>query len=258
MNKESEVAQLIKTVNPYMVEESVWSASKTDYCIGFPVIPPKNSVFNKDLRDIDFLEKVKFAQQHWVEAGTNVDLCIHPGLRHNISNTVTVSPDKWDEVSRYIYDNRNMFAGLSFLAASGDKDYHQAPYTAVLSESEIIEKYGVGAIFAAGLIVDHVKGFNNLWEAINTANLPIDTADQETVDKRADWIRRFKKFATNYYEGDLKVAEYCLKDVYLLHKWYKICQNFVAIDFAKQVTSKKFTDIDTMGSASCIGGACEI
>ena len=38
MNKDAEVAQLIAKSNPYMIEESVWSTSRTDYCIGFPVI----------------------------------------------------------------------------------------------------------------------------------------------------------------------------------------------------------------------------
>jgi hypothetical protein len=30
------------------------------------------------------------------------------------------------------------------------------------------------------------------------------------------------------------------------------------VDFTYQLTTKKFTDIDTMGSAACVGGACEI
>jgi ribonucleoside-diphosphate reductase alpha chain len=80
----------------------------------------------------------------------------------------------------------------------------------------------------------------------------------ELSDMRADWIRRFKKFAENYFEGDLKKAEYCLKDVYLLHKWTKIQQNLKPVDFVTQLQTKTFTDIDTMGAAACQGGACEI
>ena len=45
LNKDTEVAQLIAQTNPYMVEESVWSANGTDYCVGFPVISPEGSLY---------------------------------------------------------------------------------------------------------------------------------------------------------------------------------------------------------------------
>jgi len=56
----------------------------------------------------------------------------------------------------------------------------------------------------------------------------------------------------------MKDAEYCLKDVFLLHKWTKIQQNLTHIDFNTQLETKKFTAIDTMGAIACQGGACEI
>ena len=80
----------------------------------------------------------------------------------------------------------------------------------------------------------------------------------EVSDLNAEWIRRFKKFADNYFMNDLKEAEYCLKDVFLLHKWTKAQQNLSPIDFVSQLEIKKFTDVDTIGSAACVGGACEI
>jgi len=58
--------------------------------------------------------------------------------------------------------------------------------------------------------------------------------------------------------SDLKETEYCLKDVYLLHKWEKIQQNLNPVDFVTQLNQKEFTDIDTMGAIACQGGACEI
>lgn len=257
LNKESEVAQLIAETNPYMVEESVWSAGKTDYVIGFPIISPEGSLYRDELYGKNLLEKVKLVQQNWVEAGTNEDLCAHPKLRHNVSNTVSVQNHQWKEVEDYVYDNRDFYAGISFLGGSGDKDFNQAPMTEVLTENEIVNKYGKAALFAAGLIVDTRKGFNDLWEATTIAQLP-DEHRGEISDLRAEWIRRFKKFADNYFIGDMKEAEYCLKDVFLLHKWTKIQQNINPIDFVSQLETKKFTDVDTIGSAACVGGACEI
>ena len=52
------------------------------------------------------------------------------------------------------------------LPISGDKDYPQAPFTAVLTPTEIVREYGDASIFASGLIVDGVREFNNnLWAA---------------------------------------------------------------------------------------------
>jgi ribonucleoside-diphosphate reductase alpha chain len=253
MNKDSEVAQLIKAVNPYMVEESVWSQNKTDYVISFPVIAPKTSIWKTDLYGVNLLEKVKLIQQNWVEYGTDESLCVDPTVRHNVSNTIDVLPTQWDEVEEYLFENRHSFAGVSLLASSGDKDFAQAPFTAIETEEEITRKYGRGAMFASGLIVDGVKIFDNLWSAIMIANFGDNEGNQEKADIRADWIRRFDKYAKTYFNGDRKRAEYCLKAVYLLHKWAKIQENYKSVDFATQLESKKFTDIDTTAAAACAG-----
>ena len=258
LNKDTEVAQLIVESNPYMAEDSVWSANGTDYCIGFPIIAPEGSLFREELYGKDLLEKVSIVQNNWVEAGTNPELCANPDLRHNVSNTVTVLPHMWSEVEDYVFDNRHSFAGISFLAGMGDKDFAQAPMTEVLTETQIVEKYGKAALFASGLIVDTRKsGFRDLWDATMQAQTPVEYRG-EISDLNAEWIRRFNKFADNYFMGDLKETEYCLKDVFLLHKWEKIQQNLSPVDFVTQLSQKEFTDIDTMGAIACQGGACEI
>jgi ribonucleoside-diphosphate reductase alpha chain len=258
LNKDSEVAQLLAETNPYMVEESVWSTNRTDYVVGFPIISPEDSIYRQELYGRSLLEKVKLVQNNWVEAGTTPERCAHPKLRHNVSNTVTVLPHLWNEVEDYVFDNRHSFAGISFLAGSGDKDFAQAPMTEVLTEDEIVAKYGKAALFASGLIVDTMKsGFRDLWEATSTAQMKEEYRG-ELSDLRSDWIRRFHKFAKNYFNDDLKETEYCLKDVYLLHKWTKIQQNLKPVDFVSELQQKRYTEVDTIGSAACVGGACEI
>jgi ribonucleoside-diphosphate reductase alpha chain len=240
-----------------MVEESVWSAGKTDYVLSFPVISKDGSIYKDEMFGTNLLEKVKLVQQNWVEAGTRVERCADPTVRHNVSNTVTVMPHQWKEVEDYVFENRHAYAGISFLSGSGDKDFNQAPFTSVMTEDEIVAKYGRASLFAAGLIVDTRKGFNDLWEACSIAQLPKEHRG-EASDLRADWIRRFNKFAETYFGGDLKETEYCLKDVYLLHRWTKIQQNLKPVDFVSQLETKKFTDVDTIGSAACVGGGCSI
>ena len=178
MNKESEITQAIMKTNPYMVEDSVWSAGGTDVVVSFPILPKKGSMYKDDLLGVKHLELVKKAQKHWVEAGTNEDLCADKGVRHNVSNTIIV--DDWDEVEKYVFENRHSFAGISFLAMSGDKDYNQAPNTAVITAKDMVKKYGNAAVFASGMVVDALKCFNNLWDACScllyTSPSPRDTA----------------------------------------------------------------------------------
>ena len=258
LNKESEITQAIIKSNPYMVEESVWSAGGTDVVVSFPIIPNEESIYKDDLIGVSHLELVAKAQKYWVETGTNVDLCADKGVRHNVSNTILV--DDWDQVEKYVFENRHSFAGISFLSMSGDKDFNQAPNTAVITAKEMVDKYDSASIFASGLVVDALKVFPNLWDACSTAQgfgLDISLESAENF-ARQDWCRRFKNFAENYLEGDIKKAEYCLKDSYLLHKWNKIQTNLKPINWMDDLTEKKYTDVDTIASAACVGGACEI
>jgi ribonucleoside-diphosphate reductase alpha chain len=258
MNKESEITQAIIQSNPYMVEESVWSAGGTDVVVSFPIIPNKGSIYKDDLLGVKHLELVKKAQKHWVDAGTNEELCADKGIRHNVSNTIIV--DDWDEVEKYVFENRHSFAGISFLAATGDKDFNQAPNTAVITAKQMVNKYGNASIFASGMVVDALKCFKNLWDACSTAQGFGENITEESTNNalKRDWVRRFKQFAENYTDGNIKKAEYCLKDAYLLHKWNKIQDNLKEINWLEDVREKKYVEVDTIGAAACAGGACEI
>jgi ribonucleoside-triphosphate reductase (thioredoxin) len=258
MNKESEITQAIIKSNPYMVEESVWSSTGSDVVVSFPIIPHKGSILKDELLGVTHLDKVALAQKHWVVAGTNEELCADKGVRHNVSNTIIV--DDWDEVEEYVFENRHSFAGISFLSMSGDKDYNQAPNTAVIDAKRMVKQYGEAAIFASGLVVDALKVYNNLWDATSTAqgygiDISLESAENSA---RADWNRRFENFANNYLKGDTKKAEHCLKDAYLLHKWNKIQSHLQPIEWEEGLTEKKYTDVDTIAAASCAGGSCEI
>lgn len=258
MNRMDEVAQLLEKVNPKMVERSVWSANGTDVVVAFPIVTKEGSIYKKDLMGVKQLEYVKLAQQNWIEAGTNVELCRDSRLRHNVSNTITV--DDWNEVEEYIYQNRQWFAGISLLSSYGDRAYVQAPFTEVFDANQILEMYGEGALFASGLVVEALHAFNqNLWIACDTAmgfGLTL-SEDSEDVLKR-DWVRRAKKFAHNYFDDDMTRMTFCLKDCYNLHKWNNIQKTIVDINFANELQEKVFVDADSLAGAACSGNQCEV
>lgn len=254
MNKETEVAQLFAKTNPSMVETSVWS--DLDYVIAFSIEPKEGSIYKKDLLGVKQLEYVKLAQDYWIEYGTNHELCVAPYLKHNVSNTITV--DDWDEVTRYIYDNRKSLCGISLLAAAGDRAYPQSPFTEVLTEQQILDLYGKVAMFASGLIEAGLTAFNNdLWTACNTALGFGEVLTDEHKDLlKRDFVRRFNKFSTNFKSKE--ECANCLKDVYNLHKWWKITSSAVPIDWASDLPKKGYTDVSTLGASGCAGSQCEI
>lgn len=259
MNEQDEVLSLLDTVNPVMIEDSVWSNTGTDKVVSFPVVSPEGSIYKSDLLGVKQLDYVKLAQQYWVEAGTNVELCLDERLRHNVSNTITV--DDWDEVEEYIFQNRKWFAGISLLSSMGDKAYPQAPFTEVFTAQQNLDRYGDAAMFASGLVVDGLHAFNsNLWTACDTVNgwgLKLDPECSTDLLKR-DWVRRAKKFTNNYFEGDVLEMTNCLKDVYNFHKWKNIERQMNDINFAERMEQRSYTEIDSMGAQACQGGSCEI
>ena len=257
MNKLDEVAKHLKKANPCMVEDSVWG--KTDYVVAFPVTTKDGSIYKSDLLGVKQLEYVKLAQQYWVEYGTNVELCVDPKLRHNVSNTITV--DNWDEVEQYLFDNRQWFAGVSLLSSYGDKAYPQAPFTEVFTAEELVKEYGDAAMFASGLIVDGLHAFNkDLWQASNTVlgfGDVLSENDSADLLKR-DFVRRANKFAATYFNNDINRAISCLKDCYNLHKWSTINKQAVYIDFSKELSKQVYVNADEMGAQACAGGTCEL
>lgn len=293
----------VKEINPMMVKPSVYN-KEVESVISFPVELDDNVLTSEYSSAIDFLEMVRMTKAHWIENGTNFD---HPfykeypkfaRMRMNVSNTCMVKDDEWDDVKEYVWNNRNVFSGISFLPKGGDLLYPQAPYTSVLDEKELAERYGAGAILAGGLIVDGLAVFNDdLWLACdvamgrNTHHLTLTDQDitnfilshlkngkllvevngvmisdvnaisshlQSLVDKKIDWVRRFKKFAGKYLGGDLTKTEFCLKHVSLFHRWQKL-KDMKHIDWSLITDwDEEWVDAGSTVAQACSGGSCEL
>lgn len=292
-----QAVQLWEKINPNCVEPSAWNPTR-EKVLAFPVTLPEGAILKQNLSAIEFLKFVLITKQNWIEYGTNFDhpsTKENPTLRMNVSNTCTVKPDEWDEVREFLWEHRGEFGGISLLSSFGDLDYPQAPYTEVLDEVELAERYGAGAILSSGLIVDAADVFKDVWEGCNAATglapnlLTLTDADiakyitdnikdgkflvdidgvcfsdvncvidylKRRIVKRLEWVRRFNSFADKYMEGDRLKTAYCLKHVNAFHKWQLICR-MKPVDYSGIVWEEPLKQAGSEIATACAGGACE-
>jgi ribonucleoside-triphosphate reductase len=247
--------QHFKKLNPQACEKSRWSANNTDEVVKFPIEVPDGAKLKNQLPAVDMLKVVKETQKNWVHSGKNRSLCTQDYLSHNVSNTVTVKPDEWDCVTKFIYDNRKYFAGISLIPQSGDKDYPQAPFTTVYTSREIVKEYGDAALWCSGLIELGLSIFdNNLWAACDYVTL--NQANKDDNESKLIFITKMKNFAGKYFNGDAKRLTYCMKDVYNWKIYCDLYNSFKKVDY----TQLSETEDNTVGieEISCAGGACLI
>jgi ribonucleoside-diphosphate reductase alpha chain len=245
--------QHFKKFNKQACEKSSWSANDTDEVIKFPIEVKDGAKLKNQLPALEMLSVVKDTQKYWVNSGKNKTLCTQDYLSHNVSNTVTVKPDEWEDVTKYIYDNRKYFAGISLIPQSGDKDYPQAPFTTVYTSREIVKEYGDAALWCSGLIELALSGFNNnLWAACDYVTL--NQAHKDHDESKLMFVTKMKNFAGKYFDGDIKRLTYCMKDVYNWKIYNDLFNIFKKVDYTQLLE----TEDNTAGieEISCAGGAC--
>ena len=247
--------EYFKSYNPQACEKSSWSANDTDEVIKFPIEVPDGSKLRNQLPAVEMLRVVKQTQQNWVNSGKNQRLCTQTYLSHNVSNTVTVKPDEWDDVTKYIYENRKYYAGISLIPQSGDKDYPQAPFTTVYTSREIVKEYGDASLWCYGLIELALGAFNgNLWAACDYVTMnQFKTGDDE---KKLVFVTKAKNFAGKYFDGDTKKLTYCMKDVYNWKMYCDLKESFKKVDYTQ--LSEDEDNTTGIEEISCAGGACLI
>lgn len=253
-NKMDNVYQFFKQINPRACEESVWSQNSTDDVISFCIEVPDGAKTKNQLSAIDLLKFVKLTQNNWVKYGTNTELCSAKWLTHNVSNTINVKPEEWDEVTKFIFDNRDSFCGVSLLPITGDKDYPQAPFTTIYTPPEMIKHYGDGIMFISGLIEESLTLFeDNIWKA-SEALLGL-TKTIKGPTKKA-WNERCQKYANNYFNGDIKTLTYAMKDIYNYKLWTELKREYKDVDYANLIEATDDTNL--IQELSCANGTCEI
>ena len=266
-----------KTVNPQAVEQSMWK--DTDEIVTFCVEVEDGAKVKNNMKAVELLDYVKLTQQNWVASGKVKDRGAKPWLMHNVSNTITVEDDEWDEVAKYIYANRQFFAGISLLSHTGDLDFPQAPMCTVHTQTEIAKMYGSGVLFLDGLIDKGHQAFDNLFDAcsaliglgkplaepilpeplyIEDRVVAFDAYETLCEQYRAqqDWLAESRLMAENYFDGDLKRLTYAMKEIENWWTWCELTRTYKDVDYTKMVEEEDTTK--PMQEWACSGGACSL
>lgn len=134
-NRLDPVYQHFRASNPQACVPSVYDQNGTTDVVTFAVTAGEESLVRRQVSALQLLDAVKLVQRWWVRIGTAEDI-FSPGLEHNVSNTINVGPDAWDDVAEFIWANRGDFTGIALLQEMGDKAYAQAPREEVSTDED--------------------------------------------------------------------------------------------------------------------------
>ena len=106
--------------HPELVEDEYFRPHDTAV-ISVPQKAPEGAILRSESA-LDLLERVKRVSTEWVKNGH------HKGQNtHNVSATITIKEDEWDEVGEWMWENKACYNGLSVLPHDGGT-YIQAPF----------------------------------------------------------------------------------------------------------------------------------
>ena len=105
--------------------------------ISFPIkIESEHVVLKDDVTAVEHLKFIGMVKHYWINKG-RIKGEAEP---NNISATVEVRDDEWDEVAAVLFTNDYLFTGVSLLPKLGDQIYDNAPFQR-LSSKEVKKEF---------------------------------------------------------------------------------------------------------------------
>ena len=126
VNKNEAIYTYLIQNHPELVKDEYFRPHDTAV-IEVPQMAPENSIIRTE-STFDLLERIKLVYSNWVEPGH-----INGSNTHNISATISIKPDEWEEVGEWMWKNKKYYNGLSVLPFDGGS-YVQAPFEDITKE----------------------------------------------------------------------------------------------------------------------------
>jgi len=125
-NKNEDIAVYLMENHPELCEDDVLRPNDT-VCVRIPVKAPEGSILRTET-PIDTLERVKLFSTDWIRTGH-----VSGDNTHNVSATISIRDNEWEQVGQWMWDNRDTYNGLSVLNYWGGS-YQQAPFEDITEE----------------------------------------------------------------------------------------------------------------------------
>ena len=106
--------------HPELLEDDFFKPD-SQAIISIPQQAPEGGILRHET-SLELLERVKDIYERWIVPGHNSG-----NNTHNVSCTVSVKDDEWDEVGKWMWENREYYNGMSVLPYFGGS-YKQAPF----------------------------------------------------------------------------------------------------------------------------------
>lgn len=120
VGKNEPLYQYMKEKVPELIEDCHFKPH-LEAVISFPQKAPDGALLRTESYK-DILERVKRFNLEWVKAGHN-----YGDNTHNVSCTISLKPDEWEECGKWMWENRYNYTGISVLPYDGGS-YIQAPF----------------------------------------------------------------------------------------------------------------------------------
>ena len=120
MNKDDALAVYLKNTIPDLVEDDIFS--KSGVVVTIPQESPENALTRHDETAASLLNRSLSYRKNWIEPGHRTG-----SNKHNVSVTISVKEDEWDELRESMWLNRDNYSGISLLPFDGGS-YQQAPF----------------------------------------------------------------------------------------------------------------------------------
>jgi ribonucleoside-diphosphate reductase alpha chain len=120
VGKNEAIYNYLSVNHPELIEDEFFRPHDTAV-ISVPQKAPEGSIMRTE-SPFDTLERVKRVADEWVKPGHRTG-----SNSHNVSATISLREDEWDEAGKWMWENRNHYNGLSVLPYNGGT-YTQAPF----------------------------------------------------------------------------------------------------------------------------------
>ena len=126
LGKNEAIYSYLQQNHPELLEDDFFKPH-IQAIISIPQKAPEGAITRQESA-FDLLERIKKLNKEWILPGHR-----RGGNTHNVSATVSIKPDEWEQVGNWLFTNKNFFTALSFLPYS-DHSYTQAPFEDISKE----------------------------------------------------------------------------------------------------------------------------